>query len=173
MGTILYSCSIGFCSETNMASLKEAFILVSSKFKILSLNHQQRLAIEKLVSEKKNVFVNLPTSFGKSLIYQALPLVFDHTINLSGHIVVVVSLLITLMEDQVKQLQNYGIRAVNISFQADINWSRIEMGEYSIVFGSPRAWLMNDRWRTMLCNDVYSRNLCAVAIDEAHVIKQW
>ena len=38
------------------------------------------------------------------------------------------------------------------------------------VFETP---LMNDRWRAMLCNDVYSRNLCAVAVDEAHVIKQW
>ena len=156
-----------------MASLEEAFILVSSNFKIPSLNHHQRLAIEEIVSDKKDVFVNLPTSFGKSLIYQALPLVFDHTTNLSGHIVVVVSPLISLMEDQVKQLQNSGIRAVNISSQADIDWSRIEKGEYSIVFGSPEAWLMNDRWRTMLCNDVYSRNLCAVAIAEAHVIKQW
>ena len=156
-----------------MASLEEAFILVSSKFKIPTLNHHQKLAIEKIVSNKKDVFVNLPTGFGKSLIYQALPLVFDHTTNLPGHIVVVVSPLISLMEDQVKQLQDIGIRAVSISSQADIDWSRIEKGEYSIVFGSPEAVLMNDRWRTMLCNDVYGRNLCAVAIDEAHVIKQW
>ena len=137
-----------------MASLEEAFTLVSSKFKIPTLNHHQRLAIEKIVSNNKDVFVNLPTGFGKSLIYQALPLVFDHTTNLSGHIVVVVSPLISLMEDQVKQLQDNGIRAVNISSQADIDWSRIEKGEYSIVFGSPEPWLMNDRWRAMLCNDV-------------------
>jgi superfamily II DNA helicase RecQ len=77
------------------------------------------------------------------------------------------------MEDQVKQLQSIGISAANISSQADIDCCRIESGEYSIVFGSPEAWLMNDRWRTMLGNDVYSRKLCAVAIDEAHVIKQW
>ena len=95
-----------------MASLKETFILVSSKFNIPTLNHYQRLAIENIVSNKNNVFVNLPTGFGKSLIYQALPLVFDHTTNLSGDIVVVVSLLISLMEDQVKQLQDNGIRAV-------------------------------------------------------------
>ena len=73
-----------------MASLEEAFILVSSKFKIPTLNYHQKLAIEKIVSNKKDVFVNLPTGFGKSLIYQALPLVFDHTTNLPGHIAVVV-----------------------------------------------------------------------------------
>ena len=31
----------------------------------------------------------LPTGFGKSLIYQALPLVFDHVRKVTGHIVVV------------------------------------------------------------------------------------
>ena len=39
----------------------------------------------------EDVFVNLPTGSGKSLIYQALPLVFDHVSNMNGHIVVVVS----------------------------------------------------------------------------------
>ena len=156
-----------------MALLEEAFSLVSFKFKIPSLNHHQRLTIEKIVSNKKDVFVNLPTGFGKFLFYQAVTLVFDHTTNLSGHIVVLVSPLLSLMEDQLKQLQNNGICVVNISSQADIDWSRIEKGEYSIVFGSPEAWLMNDRRRTMLCNEVYNRNLCAMAIDEAHVIRQW
>ena len=38
------------------------------------------------------------------------------------------------------------MRAVsNISSQAEIDRSRIENGEFSIVFGSPEAWLMNDR----------------------------
>jgi len=60
-----------------MASLKEAFILVSSKFKIPTLNHHQKLAIEKIVSNRKDVFVNLPTGFGKSFIYQTLPLVLS------------------------------------------------------------------------------------------------
>ena len=41
-----------------VTSLEEAFTLVSSKFKIPTLNYQQKLAIEKIVSNKKNVFVN-------------------------------------------------------------------------------------------------------------------
>ena len=65
-------------SETNMASLEEAFILVSSKFKIPTLNYHQKLAIDKIVLNRKDVFVNLATGFGdKSLIYQALPLVLS------------------------------------------------------------------------------------------------
>ena len=87
-----------------MAVLEEAFHLASSKFKISELNAYQKLAIRKIVVEKEDLFVNLPTGSGKSLIYQALPLVFDHVSNENGHIVVAVSPLVSLMEDQVKYL---------------------------------------------------------------------
>ena len=154
-----------------MASLEEAFILVSTKFQIPSLNDHQKSAIRKIVFQSKDVFVNLPTGFGKSLIYQALPLAFNHTTKHPGHIVVVVSPLVSLMEVQVKYLQRIGVCAANISSEADDDRSR--NGEYSVVFGSPEAWLMNVRWRTMLGNDVCRSKLCAMAIDEGHVIKQW
>lgn len=156
-----------------MAALEEACHLASSKFKIAELNAYQKLAIRKAVFERDDIFVNLPTGSRKSLIYQALPLVFDHVSNVNGHIVVVVSPLVSLMDDQVKYLQSLGLSAVNISSDSEADRSKIEKGEYSIVYGSPEAWLMNERWRCMLSNDVYSSKLCAVAVDEAHVIRQW
>ena len=55
-----------------MAALEEAFRKASSKFKISELNAYQKLAIRKVFVEKADVFVNLPTGSGKSLIYQAL-----------------------------------------------------------------------------------------------------
>ena len=54
------------------------------------------------------MFINLPTGFRKSLIYQALPLVCDTVRGTSGHIVVVVSPLVNLMKDQVGKLVNIG-----------------------------------------------------------------
>ena len=81
-----------------MADLEEAFHLASSKFKISELNAYQKLAIRKIVVEKEDIFVNMPTGSGKSLIFQALPLMFDNISNDEGHIVVVVSPLISLIE---------------------------------------------------------------------------
>ena len=49
----------------------------------------------------------------------------------------------------------------------------IEKGKVFVIFGSPEAWIKNEGWRAMLGNSVYSKKLCALAIDEAHVIKQW
>lgn len=85
-----------------MATIEEAFDVVSKTFRISALNAQQKKnGITKIVEEGRDVFINLPTGFGKSLIYQALPLVFDLTSKQPGHIVVVVSPLISLMDDQV------------------------------------------------------------------------
>ena len=50
---------------------------MSLKFNITELNKYQKLAIRKFVQEDKEVFVNLPTGSGKSLIYQGLPVIFD------------------------------------------------------------------------------------------------
>jgi ATP-dependent DNA helicase RecQ len=67
------------------------------------------------INQKRDIVVNLPTGYGKSIIYQALPLIFDHVTNTSGHIAIVVSPLLTLIEDQVATLQKYGISVVSLS----------------------------------------------------------
>ena len=50
--------------------LEEAFHFASSNFKIADLNDYQKLAIRRAVVKKDDIFVNLPTGSGKSLIYQ-------------------------------------------------------------------------------------------------------
>ena len=88
----------------NMANVAAVFDLVSQKFCIQELNALQKEAIIQFVEKQRVVFINLPTGFGKSLIYQALPLVFN-AMRGEGHIVVVVSPLINLMKDQVQKLK--------------------------------------------------------------------
>ena len=76
-----------------MASLDDerVFSLVASKFKIFYLNTHQKRAISEAANKGKDVFVNLPTGYGKSLIYPALPTVFDTLRSSSGHVVLDVS----------------------------------------------------------------------------------
>ena len=131
----------------------------------------KRTGIGKIVEERKDVFVNIPSGFGKSLLYQALPLVFDLTSREPRH--VVVSPLISLIEDQVCHLKELGLKAANISSLEDGERTRVESGEYSLVYGPPEAWLKNEGWRFMLTNSVYSKTLCAIAVDEAHIVRQW
>ena len=156
-----------------MEDICVAFQRVCETFQIVDLNPFQREAMECFVKKKMDVFVNLPTGYGKSLIYQALPLVFDVTRNSRGHVVVVISPLVNLMKDQVESLKKLGIPAVSLSDIADKEAKALEEGRYQVVYGTPEAWLNNERWRKMLSSDIYTSKLCAIAVDEAHIIKQW
>ena len=69
-------------------------------------------------------------------------------------------------------LKELRLKAANISSLEDGERTRVERGEYSLVYGSTEAWL-NERWRFMLTNSVYSKKLCAIAVDVAHVARRW
>lgn len=157
-----------------MAELNSAFNRVCKTFKFDKLNKHQQKAIELFINQKRDIVVNLPTGYGKSIIYQALPLIFDHVTNTSGHIAIVVSPLLTLIEDQVATLRKYGISVVSLSHvKTEDEREQVENGNFSIVYATPEGLLKNDRWRRMLSSRTYSSKLCAIAVDEAHVIKQW
>ena len=99
-----------------MADLSSSFSKVCEQFKFSELNKHQKEAIISVVLKKMDVFVSLPTGFGKSVIFQALPMVFDgFTGESSGHIVIVVSPLLSLIKDQTKRLRQVGISCVSLS----------------------------------------------------------
>ena len=81
----------------------------------ISLKAEQRSSME-AVYNGHDVFVWLPTGYGKSLCYQALPFIMDFKLGLVGSqkhsLVLVVSPLVALMVDQVTSLRK---RRVNCS----------------------------------------------------------
>ena len=82
------------------------------------LNKHQEEALRLVVESKSDVFVNLPTGFGKSVVFQALPVVYSHvepSREKPPVIVIVVSPLVNLMKDQVSRLTSLGISAVSLS----------------------------------------------------------
>ena len=68
-----------------------------------ALKLEQRRVLKAFV-EGKDVFVSLPTGYGKSLCYALLPFVFDVKNKLKERtsIVMIVSPLVALMKDQAK-----------------------------------------------------------------------
>ena len=64
-------------------------------------------------------------------------------------IVVVVSPLIALMNDQVESFLAKGVSAVRVDSCEDNK--KIIDGEYQLVFISPEAVLLKRKWRRMLC----------------------
>lgn len=108
----------------------------------------------------------MPTGAGKSLCYQ-LP-----ALMLPG-ISIIISPLISLMQDQVKALNEAGISAVFINSslsdsQISQTLSAAAQGTYKIIYVAPErlgSWEFND-----FAQDA---DISMVTVDEAHCISQW
>ncbi|CAB1426615.1 unnamed protein product [Pleuronectes platessa] len=70
-------------------------------------------------------------------------------------VVIVVSPLVTLMEDQVKEATEMGITAMQLGVHDEVD---ITSGRWQLLFGSPESWLLNKKWRDMLGSDVFQAN---------------
>ena len=122
----------------------------------------------------KDVFVSLPTGYGKSLCYQILPILFD---ALRGHqtptsIIVVVTPLISIMKEQVSKLDEKQLPAVHVTSAMDESVEDdIFDGKYGVVYISPEQILRRVKWREMLQSEVYQKNLVGFVVDEAHCVK--
>ena len=118
------------------------------------------------VLEKRDALIVLPTGGGKSLCYQLPALIFEG-------ITVVVSPLISLMQDQVMKLQGKGISAAFLNSTLDYHayvdtMHQVKRGEITLLYVAPETLVRNE---ILLMLD--ASNVACIAIDEAHCISQW
>jgi ATP-dependent DNA helicase RecQ len=123
-------------------------------------------AVVRSILEGHDVAVVMPTGGGKSLCYQ-LPAVA------SGRTAVVISPLISLMQDQVVQLEEMGIPAafLNSTLSSSDQYATMKAardGVYLLLYLSPERLAREDTigWLRQL-------PLGFFAIDEAHCISEW
>lgn len=120
------------------------------------------------VLKGKDTLAIMPTGGGKSICYQIPALI------LPG-ITIVVSPLISLMQDQVSSLQAAGIHSVFLN--SSLSWEEykttvedIKSGLAKIVYVSPEG-LATERVRSLLAES--DLPISCITIDEAHCISQW
>ena len=128
------------------ASMKEAIMEVAREHSYERLKEEQLLAIYKFVTGS-DVFVSLPTGFGKSLIYGLLASIFD---RLKGYkeatsVALVVSPLASLMIDQKARFLPRGISAEYLGgVQYDAGaLQRVKEDQHQLVFLTPENEHMN------------------------------
>lgn len=155
----------------DLQNFRRAVESVKALFSVDTLKQEQEEALFNFVS-KRDVFVNLPTGFGKSLIYQMAPMVVKQLGLCTKPIILVISPLVSLMQDQVNQLKKQGISAVSLS-ETSINDDELNAGHYTIVYSSPESLLSNDVIRELIGSKVYKERVVGVVVDEAHCISHW
>jgi ATP-dependent DNA helicase RecQ len=118
------------------------------------------------VLAKHDAIAILPTGGGKSVCFQ-IPTLMQEGICL------VITPLIALMQDQVKQLKQLGIPAAAV--HAGMHPREIDITLDNCVYGNIKfLYLSPERLQTDLFKArVVKMNVCLVAIDEAHCISQW
>lgn len=120
----------------------------------------------KSVLDGKDTVVLFPTGGGKSLCYQLPATVLEG-------LVLVISPLISLMQDQVEQLQHAGIRATFINslippYEVEQRLVNARNNMYRLIYVAPER-LDTILWKNMAPD----LNIALVAVDEAHCISQW
>lgn len=143
-------------------------------FKLNSFRPNQLEAVNATLMGK-DVFVLMPTGGGKSLCYQLPALVNSGS---TQGVTVVVSPLISLMQDQTFHLKRKGISAAMLSSKLEQSersnvFSDLFGGNLTLLYVSPEMLSSSNQLRNALSTISQRGGLARLVIDEAHCVSSW
>jgi bloom syndrome protein len=154
--------------------IREVYQVLNNVFKLKSFRTNQLEAVIASL-QNKDVFVLMPTGGGKSLCYQLPALIKG---DFAMKTTIVISPLISLMQDQVQHLLEKNVKAGMISSKAsaDDNKQTINLfrdGFLQLVYLSPEK-ANNSPLVQRIISKLYDNDqLARVVIDEAHCLSSW
>lgn len=152
-----------------MKDSKQLHSILKKHFGFEGFRGDQEAVVQQLLGGE-NALVVMPTGFGKSLCYQLPAIVAQEE---GAGPVLVLSPLIALMEDQVLQARQKGIKARAIHSgmakkEKDLALKELAEGALSLLYVTP------ERFRKPEFVEVISKvSISLLAVDEAHCISLW
>lgn len=138
---------------------------LKDKFSFATFHKGQKETIESIL-KKKSCLTVLPTGAGKSLCYQ-----FPSYYQNDGQ-TVIISPLISLMEDQVSLLRKNGEKSVvainSLLTRQSKTYILNHLSQFRFIFISPESLIQED-----VLLKFKQLNISLLVIDEAHCISQW
>lgn len=138
--------------------------LLYEKFGYYSFRQGQKEVIEQVLL-RKDVIALLPTGTGKSLCYQLPSYIVQKPI-------IIISPLLSLMQDQVEQIKQFGekrVIALNsfLSFEQK-RFAIHHLEQFRFIFISPEMLLQQT-----IQQKLQTMSIGFIVVDEAHCISQW
>lgn len=145
-----------------MADLLE---LLKANFPFTSFRGEQETILRKVWANESSLAL-MPTGMGKSLC-------FLFPAKIRDGLVVVISPLIALMQDQVSKAQELGISATFLSStlgrdEREARQRRLAQGAYKLIYVTPERFR-----KAEFLEAIRGRSIQLLAVDEAHCISQW
>ncbi|KAI1214010.1 uncharacterized protein F4807DRAFT_410133 [Annulohypoxylon truncatum] len=162
----------------NRPWFKDVRRALKDRFRMTGFRHNQLEAIDATLSGK-DAFVLMPTGGGKSLCYQ-LPAVV--TCGKTHGVTVVVSPLLSLMQDQVDHLNALNIVAASFSGDKSahdraeiLGWLQERNPELhlQLLYVTPEMINKSTQFQDGLRALYRNKKLARLVIDEAHCVSQW
>ena len=164
---------------------------------------EQQLEILSTLYEDKDCIGVLPTGYGTSLIFQLLPYFMQRKHGKDEPmIVLVVTPLNSIMEDQVASLGSRGFMACYLSYagkggfsfeddadgeddryrneddhkvclSTSVTMQELMSGQYHHIYSHPETFMSSEVISSMLRTSVYQDRICGIVIDEVHMVAGW
>lgn len=139
--------------------------LLNANFPFTSFRGEQEQILRR-VWENEDLLALMPTGMGKSLCFQFPAKIRDG-------LVVVISPLIALMQDQVYKAQELGISATFLSStltrdERELRQKKLAEGQYKLLYVTPERFRKPE-----FLAAIKDRLIQLLAVDEAHCISQW
>lgn len=152
--------------------------MLKDRFRMKGFRHNQLEAINATLGGK-DAFVLMPTGGGKSLCYQLPAVVKTGT---SRGVTIVVSPLLSLMQDQVDHMKALGIQAVAFNGECSAEYKRSVMSAFNerspehfveLLYVTPEMVSKNNAFNNGLLTLYRKGKFARLVIDEAHCVSQW
>ena len=126
---------------------------------------KQELIIDNVLNQQ-DVLALLPTGGGKSVCYQIPALIKEG-------VCIVISPLISLMQDQTKHLKSKGIKSISIS--SSMSYSQTDTALTNCIYGGIKFLFLSPEKlkNNLVISRVKEMTINLITIDEAHCISEW
>ncbi|XP_062621809.1 ATP-dependent DNA helicase Q1-like [Saccostrea cucullata] len=134
------------------------------------LQHQALSCIVDRNSKSGDLICMLPTGYGKSLIYELVPLVLEKKFD-QNTVMLVLEPLNVIIEQQLSKLGSSAMSICENMKESDLK--KLTENSVQYIYSHPEHIIGNKEINNVLSSDSCQSRKCVIVVDEAHCVLDW